>query len=96
MLSITFGACNLNVYNLSAFTEQEIRTLVANRKGRLYARLYRRGDGTVLTQNCHVGGLMGEVLLIDPCSQPEERCPFDAAGSASIRPQAEAAVRERL
>jgi Carboxypeptidase regulatory-like domain len=48
-------ACNLNVYNLSAFTEREIRALVANREGRLCARLYRRSDGTVLTRNCPVG-----------------------------------------
>src|SRR5215471_11991380 len=48
-------ACNLDVYNLSKFTEGEIRALVANREGRLCARLYRRGDGTVLTQDCPVG-----------------------------------------
>jgi hypothetical protein len=47
--------CNLNVYNLSAFTEREIRELVANRQGRLCGRLYRRHDGTVLTQNCPAG-----------------------------------------
>jgi len=48
-------ACNLNVYNLAAFTETEIRELVANRKGRLCGRIYQRRDGTVLTQNCPVG-----------------------------------------
>ncbi len=48
-------ACNLNVYNLPAFTENEIRELVANRQGRLCGRLYQRHDGTVLTQNCPVG-----------------------------------------
>jgi hypothetical protein len=48
-------ACNLNVYNLAAFTEAEIRSLVANRKGRLCGRIYQRRDGTVLTQNCPVG-----------------------------------------
>jgi len=48
-------ACNLNVYNLSAFTEAEIRALLANRKGRLCGRIYQRSDGTVLTQNCPVG-----------------------------------------
>jgi hypothetical protein len=48
-------ACNLNVYNLAAFTEAEIRDLVANRKGRLCGRIYQRRDGTVLTQNCPVG-----------------------------------------
>lgn len=48
-------ACNLNVYNLAAFTEAEIRELVANRKGRLCGRIYQRQDGTVLTENCPVG-----------------------------------------
>jgi hypothetical protein len=48
-------ACNLNVYNLAAFTEAEIRALVENRKGRLCGRIYQRRDGTVLTQNCPVG-----------------------------------------
>ncbi len=49
------AACNLNVYNLSALTEQEIRQLVAAREGRLCARMYRRRDGTVLTGDCPVG-----------------------------------------
>jgi len=48
-------ACNLNVYNLAAFTEAEIRELVAKCKGRLCVRIYQRKDGTVLTQNCPVG-----------------------------------------
>ena len=48
-------ACNLNVYNLAAFTEAEIRDLVANRNGRFCGRIYQRRDGTVLTQNCPVG-----------------------------------------
>jgi len=48
-------ACNLNVYNLAAFTEVEIRELLANRNGRLCGRIYQRRDGTVLTQNCPVG-----------------------------------------
>lgn len=48
-------ACNLNVYNLSAFTEAEIRALIANHEGRVCGRLYQRADGTILTQNCPVG-----------------------------------------
>lgn len=48
-------ACNLNVYNLPAFTENEIRELLSNQQGRLCGRLYQRRDGTVLTQNCPVG-----------------------------------------
>ena len=49
------GECNLNVYNLSAMTEREIKQLVAKSEGRLCARLFRRADGTILTQNCPVG-----------------------------------------
>jgi Carboxypeptidase regulatory-like domain len=48
-------ACNLNVYNLSAFTEHEIRELLLKREGRLCGRLYQRSDGTVMAQNCPVG-----------------------------------------
>jgi hypothetical protein len=45
--------CNLNVYNLSAMTEQQIQELIAGSRGkRLCARFYRRTDGTVLTQDC--------------------------------------------
>ena len=48
-------ACNLNVYNLSAFTEREIRELLLKREGRLCGRLYQRSDGMVMAQNCPVG-----------------------------------------
>jgi hypothetical protein len=45
--------CNLNVYNLSAMTERQVQELIARSRGnRLCARLYRRADGTVLTQDC--------------------------------------------
>ncbi len=45
--------CNLNVYNLSAMTERQISELVAAHQGkRLCTRLYRRSDGTILTQEC--------------------------------------------
>lgn len=48
--------CNLNVYNLSAMTEREVKRLIeANRGQRLCARFYRRADGTVLTQDCPWG-----------------------------------------
>ena len=48
--------CNLNVYNLSAMTEREVKKLIeANRGQRLCARFYRRADGTVLTQDCPWG-----------------------------------------
>ncbi|MGB8130201.1 MAG: carboxypeptidase-like regulatory domain-containing protein [Candidatus Angelobacter sp.] len=45
--------CNLNVYNLSAMTERQVQELIAASRGkRLCTRLYRRVDGTVLTQDC--------------------------------------------
>ena len=48
--------CNLNVYNLSAMTERQVQTLIAESSGqRLCTRFYRRADGTVLTQDCPWG-----------------------------------------
>jgi Carboxypeptidase regulatory-like domain len=45
--------CNLNVYNLSAITERQVQTLIAESSGqRLCTRFYRRADGTILTQDC--------------------------------------------
>jgi hypothetical protein len=49
------SACNLNVYNLSAMTEREIRQLIDTHEGRLCGRLFQRADGTSLTQNCPAG-----------------------------------------
>jgi hypothetical protein len=47
--------CNLDVYNLSRMTAADAAALVEGRMGRLCVRLYRRADGTVLTQDCPVG-----------------------------------------
>jgi hypothetical protein len=47
--------CNLDVYNFSEMTEREIKSLLANRSGRLCGRFYRRADGTMLTRDCPVG-----------------------------------------
>lgn len=47
--------CNQNVYNLSAMKREEAETLVLKTEGQLCVRFYRRGDGTILTQNCPVG-----------------------------------------
>src|SRR5579864_434134 len=45
--------CNLNVYNLSAMTERQVKELIASSRGkRLCTRFYRRVDGTILTQDC--------------------------------------------
>ena len=47
--------CNLHVYNISAMTRRETEDLIKINEGRLCARVYRRADGTVLTQDCPIG-----------------------------------------
>jgi hypothetical protein len=48
--------CNLNVYNLSAMTERQARQLLEGNSGkRVCLRLYRRADGTIITQDCPWG-----------------------------------------
>jgi hypothetical protein len=49
------GQCNKNVYNLSAMTRREAEALLREQEGQLCARLYRRADGTILTENCPAG-----------------------------------------
>jgi hypothetical protein len=47
--------CNLNVYDISTMTKPEAESFIANAEGRICAKLYRRADGTILTQDCPVG-----------------------------------------
>ena len=47
--------CNKNVYNLSAMIRGQAEALLRETEGQICARLYRRADGTVLTENCPVG-----------------------------------------
>ncbi len=47
--------CQLNVYNLSEMTEREAENFLFESEGRICVRLYRRKDGTVITQDCPVG-----------------------------------------
>jgi hypothetical protein len=47
--------CNRNVYNLSAMTRRQAEALLRETEGRFCARLYRRADGTILTENCPAG-----------------------------------------
>jgi hypothetical protein len=47
--------CKLNVYNLSAMKREEAEALLMSTEGRLCVRLYRRADGTIITQDCPVG-----------------------------------------
>lgn len=47
--------CQLNVYNISAMTRKQAETLITNTEGRLCTKLYRRADGTIITQDCPKG-----------------------------------------
>lgn len=49
------GQCKLNVYNLSAMSQEEGEQLILQKEGKLCARIYRRSDGTILTKDCPVG-----------------------------------------
>lgn len=51
------GMCSLNVYNISAMTDKEAEAILARGASgeRVCARLYRRPDGTVMTDNCPRG-----------------------------------------
>lgn len=49
--------CNLNVHNTRMMTDEEVLQLVLDAASgkRVCGKLYRRSDGTLLTQNCPVG-----------------------------------------
>jgi hypothetical protein len=47
--------CELNVYNLSEMSQSEAENFLFNSEGRVCVRLYKRSDGTVITQNCPIG-----------------------------------------
>lgn len=47
--------CKLNVYNLSQMTQGEAENFLINSEGRVCLRIFRRSDGTILTQDCPVG-----------------------------------------
>ncbi len=49
------NSCEMNIYNISEMTSDEINTLIQNREGRLCGRIVRRTDGTVMTTDCPVG-----------------------------------------
>jgi hypothetical protein len=47
--------CKKNVYNLSALSRRDAEALLKEKNGDMCARIYRRSDGTVLTEDCPVG-----------------------------------------
>jgi hypothetical protein len=65
------NVCKLNVYNLSEMTRKEAEELIIEKEGNLCARVYRRADGTIITNDCPIG-----VRLV---RQSIERCISAAA-----------------
>ncbi|HMW88755.1 MAG TPA: hypothetical protein PKE54_02005, partial [Candidatus Obscuribacter sp.] len=49
------GQCQLNVYNTSLMSRQEIEQLLSREKTTPCLRVFRRVDGTLITENCPVG-----------------------------------------
>lgn len=48
-------SCEKHVYNLSGMTRAEAERLIHAREGSVCIRLFRRPDGTVITDDCPVG-----------------------------------------
>ena len=46
--------CKLSVYNISEMSQKAAENLIVQREGRLCIRLYRRPDGTLITDECPV------------------------------------------
>ena len=49
------GECKLNVHNVSSMSDAEVKDLFRNANRGVCVRLFRRFDGTVITDNCPVG-----------------------------------------
>jgi hypothetical protein len=47
--------CKLNVYDLSGLRQRAAEDLLLNSEGRVCLRVFRRRDGTVITEDCRVG-----------------------------------------
>lgn len=49
------GHCQKNVFNLSAMSRDEAEALIIATQSKICVRMYRRADGTVLTEDCPEG-----------------------------------------
>jgi hypothetical protein len=47
--------CSLNVYNVSEMTTAQVQNLITKSEGRICARIYKRADGTIITNDCPIG-----------------------------------------
>lgn len=49
------GSCAKNVYNLAGMTREAAAALIGEKNGDVCVRLYRREDGTIITDDCPIG-----------------------------------------
>ena len=49
------GACDKDVFNLSALTLEQAESLIREKAGKLCGRYYQRKDGTILLADCEIG-----------------------------------------
>jgi hypothetical protein len=49
------GQCKLHVYNIEKLTSAEVVSLIQVNEGKVCMQIFRRKDGTILTENCPVG-----------------------------------------
>ncbi|MBK9144770.1 MAG: hypothetical protein IPM23_19935 [Candidatus Melainabacteria bacterium] len=48
-------SCSKNVFNISELSKKDAESLIRSKNGDLCIRLYKRADGTVITDDCPVG-----------------------------------------
>ncbi|MBX9685444.1 MAG: TonB family protein [Candidatus Obscuribacterales bacterium] len=49
------GLCRKNVYNASEMSRKELNELIIKTEGKFCAQIYRRSDGTIITDDCPKG-----------------------------------------
>ena len=96
------GDCKLNVFNISEMSTKDAAALIRESEGRACLRLYRRADGTVITDNCPVGlrkvrdrmiktaaAVVAYLIVVGLLSDPAQACEPTRAelGGASFVPQ---------
>ena len=79
--------CKLHVYNLAAMTANEAEDLLQaqHANGRVCVRLYRRPDGTILTQDCPVGWRLARRKLVGLATAISAFITFVVCGFAQSR-----------
>lgn len=89
--------CKLNVYNISAMTLPEAEKLIIESEGRVCLRMFRRSDGTVITQDCPVGlATRFKRRLQRTFAIATAACAVIVAWAANVRLGNQPSLREKL